>query len=408
MIIRLALKNLSRHLRRTILTTLAVTLGTALSLFSLGLGDGGHNQMIENGVRIGNGHLTVQMEGYLDSPSTSLFIADPVPLVKSLEEIEGISQVHPRIRGEGIISTARGSEGVQFLGIDPSRPGEGEIFRNSLHEGEFLSGSGREVVMGAKLAERLKVKLGRKAVITCQGSDGEITSLLVRVKGIFSSGSSSIDSSICLLPIGLLQESLSMGQGVTSISLYLDNPFQQERVQRAVADSLPEGPVRVYPWQVMQKELKDFVVIDDIFAYLTYGIILFIVAIGVLNTILMSVMERKREIGILTALGMEGRSVLTLVMTETALITLIGIAAGLAIGMSVHWYFAVYGLDLRIFTDQEFNLAGTIMDPVMYSQLRAHRVIQLCLVVFFLNITMGLYPAWKASRTLPVEAMEKP
>ena len=409
MVVKLAFRNLRRHMRRTLITVAAIALGTGLALFSIGLGDGGHLQMIENGVRIGQGHLTVQMKSYLESPSTSKFIADPGRFLDILENHPEIQSVFPRIRGDGILATAAGSEGVMFQGIDPSSPEEAAIFRKSLAEGEFLTGyDDARVVLGAKLADRLKLRLGKKVVLTTQDSTGEITSTLLRVQGIFRTGSGTIDGNICLIPIGNLQKVLRMGEGVTSIAVYLKNPFKQEAVYRELSGTLPEGSAGLYHWQTLQPDLRDYVVIDDAFGYMIYAIILLIVAIGVLNTVLMSVMERRREIGILTAVGMEGRHVMRMILVETVFITLIGITMGLVIGLGVNWYFSTYGLDLSSMSPEEWSLAGTIIDPVLRSHLRPHRAFGLCLAVFLLTVTMGIYPAWKASRTLPVEAMEKP
>lgn len=409
MIMKLAFRNLRRHLRRTIITVVAIGLGTGLALFSIGLGDGGHFQMIENGVRIGQGHLTVQREGFLESPSTSLFVEDPAPYMAVIEGSPHVDRVFPRIRGEGILATAAGAEGVMFQGIDPADPDEAVIFRSSISNGEFLTGyDDARVVLGAKLAERLKLRIGKKVVLTTQDAAGEITSTLLRVQGIYRSGSSSIDGSICIIPIGNLQNALSMGDGVTSIAVYLKNPFKQEEALADIASQLPSGPARLYKWQVLQPDLRDFVVIDDAFGYMIYAIILLIVAIGVLNTVLMSVMERRREIGILTAVGMDGGYVMRMILVETVLITVIGITIGLGIGLGVNWYFSTYGLDLSSMSQEDWSLAGTVIDPVLRSHLRPHRVFGLCLAVFLLTVTMGIYPAWKASRTLPVEAMEKP
>ena len=409
MVVKLAFRNLRRHFRRTLITVLAIALGTGLALFSIGLGDGGHFQMIENGVRIGQGHLTVQRDGFLESPSNSLYVEDPDPFMAVIRKSPYVDRVYPRIRGEGILATAAGAEGVMFQGIDPSSPGEADIFRKSLSEGEFLTGyNDARVILGAKLAERLKLKLGKKVVLTTQDAKGEITSTLLRVQGIFRSGSSSIDGSICIIPIGNLQNALDMGEGVTSIAVYLQNPFKQEEALAEISSQLPQGPALLYKWQTLQPDLRDFVVIDDAFGYMIYAIILLIVAIGVLNTVLMSVMERRREIGILTAVGMEGRHVMWMILVETVFITLIGITIGLAIGLGINWYFSTYGLDLSSMTKEEWSLAGTVIDPVLRSHLRPHRAFGLCMAVFLLTVTMGIYPAWKASRTLPVEAMEKP
>jgi ABC-type lipoprotein release transport system permease subunit len=409
LILKLAFRNLYRHLRRTIITLVAIALGTGLALFSIGLGDGGHRQMIENGVRIGQGHLTVQKEGFLESPSSSLYIRDPAPVLEILSSSVYVEELYPRIRGEGILATAAGAEGVGFQGIDPDSAGEAAIFRRSMVEGRFLSGiDDSRVVLGSKLAERLKVKLGRKVVLTTQDARGEITSTLLRVQGIFRTGSSAIDGTICLIPLGSLQKALSMGEGVTSIAIYLKNPFHQERAFKSLSDSLPDGPDRIYQWENLQPDLRDYVVIDDAFGYMIYAIILLIVAIGVLNTVLMSVMERRREIGILTAIGMGRRHVLGMVLAETVFITFTGIGLGLIIGLGVNWYFATHGLDLSSWSPEEWSLAGTVIDPVLRSHLRPHRALGLCAAVFLLTVTMGIYPAWKASRTEPVEAMEKP
>jgi ABC-type lipoprotein release transport system permease subunit len=409
MVVKLAFRNLVRHLRRTLLTVTAIALGTGLALFSIGLGDGGHFQMIENGVRIGQGHLTVQKEGFLESPSTSLYVEDPNPFIAVIRKSPYVEKTFPRIRGEGILATAAGAEGVMFQGIDPSFPGEATIFRKSLAEGKFLTGyDDASVVLGAKLADRLKLKLGKKVVLTTQDATGEITSTLLRVRGIFRTGSGTIDGNICLIPLGNIQKVLSMGEGITSIAVYLKNPFKQEQALAEIGSQLPQGSSRLYQWQVLQPDLRDYVVIDDAFGYMIYAIILLIVAIGVLNTVLMSVMERRREIGILTAVGMESNQVMRMILVETVFITLIGIIFGLAIGLGINWYFSTYGLDLSKWSAEEWSLAGTVIDPVLRSHLRPHRVFGLCLAVFLLTVTMGIYPAWKASRTLPVEAMEKP
>jgi len=409
MILKIAFRNLRRHLRRTTLTLVAIALGTGLALFSIGLGDGAHRQMIENGVRIGQGHLTLQRIGYLESPSSSLYIEDPSSYEGVFSKSPYVAKAFPRIRGDGMLATAAGAEGIQFYGIEPDDPNEAPIFRRSMESGQFLSDTnGPRVVLGRKLADRLDLSPGKKAVLTTQDANGEITSVLLHVKGIFRSGSDAIDGTICLIPIGTLQKTLSMGDGYTSIAVYLENPFQQEEAFRSLRGALPEGPVELYEWQDLQPDLRDYVVIDDAFGYMLYAIILLIVAIGVLNTVLMSVMERRREIGILTAIGMGSSSVMAMVLVETVFLTLGGIALGLLLGVGVNSYFSAYGLDLSSFSPEEWSLAGTVIDPVLRSHLRPGRALGVCLVVFFLTMTMGIYPAWKASRTEPVEAMEKP
>ncbi len=408
MIVKLAARNLRRYLRRTLLTLTGIAFGTALAMIAIGLGDGTHDMMIRNGLQLGQGHITIQPEGYLQSPSAGLFLKETSGLLKIISSEPEVALSYPRVRGEGILSSASGGEGISFMGIDPGIEGEGELVLRSMDSGEFLDGpEGNWIVIGKKLAELLSLKVGRKTVLTVQDSQGQITSTLLRVKGIFHSGSPEIDRIYTLIPIKTVQKTLAMGNGVTSIAVYLKENRETKTVLKKLRSSISSEKIAVLPWQKIQPSLRDFVVLDDAFGYLYYLIILIIVSIGVLNTVLMSVMDRKREIGILMAVGMRPGSVLRMILAETCLIALLGTASGLIIGYGFHYYFATHGLDLSSFVG-EFSLAGTVLDPVYYSSLRPVRIIQIFTVIILTTITMGIYPAFKAARTEPVEAMEKP
>ncbi len=408
MILKLAARNLRRYLRRTLLTLAGIAFGMALAMIAIGLGDGAHDMMIENGLQLGQGHITIQPKDYLQSPSTSLFLEETSGLLNIIASEPEVALSYPRVRGEGMLSSASGGEGISFMGIDPGIEGEGKLVLRSMDSGEFLDGPGGNwIVIGKKLAELLSLKVGRKTVLTVQDSQGEITSTLLRVKGIFYSGSPEIDRTYTLIPIKTAQNILGMGSGVTSIAVYLKEQRKTKTVLKKLRKSVSSEKIAVLPWQKVQPSLRDFVVLDDAFGYLYYLIILIIVSIGVLNTVLMSVMDRKREIGILMAVGMRPGSVLRMIITETCLIAVLGTSAGLIIGYSIHYYFATHGLDLSSYMG-EFSLAGTILDPVYYSKLRPARIIQICTVIILMTVTMGIYPAIKASRTEPVEAMEKP
>ncbi|MEE8319496.1 MAG: FtsX-like permease family protein [bacterium] len=408
MVVNLAVRNLRRYLRRTLLTLTGIALGMALAMMAIGLGDGGHDMMIENGLALGQGHITIQPQNYLQSPSTGLFLTDVSGLNDIIRSEPEIEISYPRIRGDGMLSSAAGGEGIAFVGIDPGIGGEGKIIQRSMVEGEFPNSSeGNWIVIGRKLAKLLNLKVGRKTVLTVQDSAGEITSALFRVKGIFYSGSPEIDRVYTIMPLKTLQEILGMGNGVTSIAVYLGEHRETKAVLKRLRKTIPDERIDVLPWQKVQSELRDFVVLDDAFGYLYYLIIMIIVSIGVLNTVLMSVMDRKREIGILMAVGMKPGSVLRMILMETSLIAILGTIAGFILGYGIHFYFATQGLNLESFMG-DISLAGTVIDPVYYSKMRPARILQICTVVILMTVSMGIYPAVKASKTEPVEAMEKP
>ncbi|MFV2081719.1 MAG: ABC transporter permease, partial [bacterium] len=161
MIVKLAARNLRRYLRRTLLTLTGIAFGTALAMIAIGLGDGTHDMMIRNGLQLGQGHITIQPEGYLQSPSAGLFLKETSGLLKIISSEPEVALSYPRVRGEGILSSASGGEGISFMGIDPGIEGEGELVLRSMDSGGFLDGpEGNWIVIGKKLAELLSLKVG--------------------------------------------------------------------------------------------------------------------------------------------------------------------------------------------------------------------------------------------------------
>jgi ABC-type antimicrobial peptide transport system permease subunit len=193
--------------------------------------------------------------------------------------------------------------------------------------------------------------------------------------------------------------------GVTRVAIYLDSQFEVQNVLSLLRSRLSSLPVEVLPWEEVMPDLRRFVQLDDAGNYLFLGIILVIVALGILNTILMSVLERTREFGVILGLGLSPRLLFLMIIFETSLLALLSMILGSALGFGTHHYFATVGLNIAGFTAERLTLAGTILDPILYSQLRPARVIGLLLIIFFVTLAAGLYPAVKASRLAPVKAI---
>ena len=410
-ILVLAWRNLWRNRRRTGIAVSMVAVGLSLAIFAIGLGDGGHVQMIRSAIRMGEGHLTIQPRGYLATPSNDLYLHLGETLLTHPPLVTAEARVAPRIALQVLVSTAYNSLGVGLEGIEPRADPFTDLLRPRLTDGAWLEpGDDTGVLVGRHMADKLHVRIGSKLVVMAGGSGGEVESRLGRVRGIFESGLEQLDSYLVLttLPFARpLLPGLQRGrddQAVTRLAIFLDDPDQLPALKaRLIASPPPEGVV--LDWQEMMPQVVNFVIVDDLFNYIWLAFILAMVAFGIVNTILMSALERTREFGLLRALGMKGGTVLVLMLCETVLLALVAMAVGWGIGGGAHLYLAFNGLDLTALYPEGVETGGMYMEPIIYSHLSLARVLALSGIVFVTTLLSGLYPAFKAAGISPVAAL---
>jgi putative ABC transport system permease protein len=410
-LITLAWRNLWRARRRTLITVSTVAFGFSLAIFAIGLGDGGHVQMVHDAIQMGDGHLTIQPKGYLATPSNSLYLHHGEALLAHRPLLESDARIAPRIFLQVLVSTAYNSLGVGLEGIEPTDDPFAEELFPYLRQGEWLAPGDRYgVLLGSKMAEKLKVHVGSKVVVMAGGENGEVESRLGHVRGIFDAKLDQIDGYLVVATLDFARPLLPGyrpgrdDQAVTRLALFLDQPSEQAALKaRLQATPLPEGVV--LDWEQMMPQVVNFVFVDDLFNYIWLAFILVMVAFGIVNTILMSALERTREFGLLRALGMRGGHVLTLMLCETVLLALVAMAMGWLLGGSAHVYFALHGLDLSSVYPEGVQTAGMYMNPVIYPHLSAGRIAALSGIVFGTTLLSGLYPAFKAAGISPVAAL---
>ena len=412
-LLMLAWRNLWRNRRRTIITLSTIALGFAMAVISIGLGDGAHNNMIRNGIRMGEGHLTIQPSGYQESPANYLFLENGIALmdrVSALPDFEG--RVLPRIDLQLLVASANNSLGAGFKGIDPTLDPLGQMLGKGLLSGQWLkAGDQRGILIGRIMADRLKAKVGTRLVLMSGTRAGDVESRLARVRGIFSSGVDELDGFLALGDLSLARGFLEAegavpdGGAVTRLALFLtkgDSPV----LWRDRIISLPLPPeVVALDWQQMMPQLVNFILLDDAGNYIWLSFVLIMVASGILNTILMSVLERTREFGLLRALGLRPALLLRLVLMETVLLAVLALLIGWGLAGLLHWYFATQGLDLSGLYPDGQQVMGVVLDPVMKSELSPNRIATLTGVVLGTTLLAGVYPAIRAARITPVAAL---
>lgn len=419
LLVKISWRNLWRNPRGTLLTALALGVGLALLLISLGLLDGGHEQTIADGVQLGPGHVVIQAKGYQDSGSDELLLpAEVVSSTKGFLQTADMKRlvrgVSPRLLGTGLLRSSANATGVRIMGVIPQDETAVSLIPQRMVEGTYLSDEGlSEVVIGAALARKLEVKVGSKVVLMTQalrppenGPGQEMQSTLLRVNGIFHTGLQAVDASIIHLPLPAVQTLLGVTDGcVTQVSLLLDLEGASPLVAGALRKQITGALVEVLTWRESIPMLAQILGLDDAFNYIMNGVILAMAGLGILNTILMRVLERRYEFGVCKALGLRPRQLAVMVIGESLVLTAISLALGLVLGLSVHHRFATSGLDLRwVFK------AGLppvfVLDPILYSRLTPYRIVWSVGIVFMMATIISFYPALKAARTELPDALK--
>ncbi len=412
-ILKLAWRNLGRNRRRTVLTAATVALGLALLLVTFGLGDGSHLQMIDNAVRMGSGHVLIQHQGYHDHGGVQRALeAETLSQVRVWIEREGFdgsvqSRVE-RVFSTGLASSADGSTAVRVIGSQPGPESEASKFGEKLVAGEFLSSeTGDQAVVGAGVARKLGVGLGSKFVVLSQASgSAELQSRLLRVHGILRTGMDELDQRLVIIPLEAAQELLLLPGQVHQVAVFMEDVEGAHALARRGRTDLPAS-AEVLDWADAMPELIEFIRMDNAGNYLFNGIFLLLIAFVVLNTLMMSALERRREYALLDALGLTPAGRFFMMFTEAVLLALFSTAAGLALGYGAHLYLESHGLPLEAFYDGEGDLsaAGAVMDPVLYSRLSNERLLVSASIIMFLTMILALVPAWRAGRRVSVQLL---
>ncbi len=414
-LVLLAMRNLRRHVRRTMLTAAAMIVGGALLIFSFALGDGSHEQWIDSGVRLGEGHITIERPEF----RVSRRIEDRLPaeVRRAAEEAFSSPEIAPRVVATtaklsitGLASSAAGARPAQIVAVDPAAEAEFSPIDDQAIEGRYLEPDDRlAAYVGVELVESLDLRLGSRFVVQAQDVEREIAGQLLRVVGIFRSGVPEVDQTLVHIPLATAGEWLGSAGDVTNVGVVLDDSTAvaavAARLERALVEPIARGDARVMGWREANPALGAAVAIDDFGNYLTQGFIFTIIAFGIVNTVLMSVLHRRREFGVLQALGLTPGQTGTTVLIEGLTLTAASGFIGVGLGLAFTWYFFGDGLDFSAFMG-EMTFSGVVVDPIITPLFRTARLVQVLLFILFIGAAASVYPALRAARLDLAEAMK--
>lgn len=409
MLLVLSWRNLTRRKRRAFITALTVALGVFLSVTFTALGDYSYTNMINTSAKMGFGHVTVEADGYNANPSLDKRIAKVDELLTIVRADPGVESAVPRITGQAMFSTASRSVGGVFMSIDPKVETQSTMaFLGMIADGRMFDDvDGRGAVIGVKLMKKLNLKLGGKFVYTTTGATGDLVSEVARVTGSFKTGVEEVDGSFALLPIGRMRNALGYSRDeATMIVTFIRDHRDAEGVKAVLEKPLAGRGLEILTWRQTQADMAGHVAVDQATNYIYQFLVGVMIAAGILNTVMMGVLERWREFGVMVALGLKPSRLSMMVIVESLLLGLFGLVLGVVITAPWYIYMSVVGIDLSGYLQEGADVSGVLVDPTLKFRLYKESVAGILSGVFALTALAGIYPAWKAGRTNPVETLK--
>ena len=405
--LRLALRNVGRNKRRTALTLAAAVFAVVLVVHMIALTTGVHARMIEDSVRMHAGHLQVTGAGYLEDRTLERFVAWTPALAAALDAAPGVAAAAPRVNGFALLSNGPASQGVALIGVDPQREGGVSSWPARVVRGSFLSPrSQREILLGERLAEALRVDLGGEVLVYTVAYTLENAYELFRVAGVIRAPDPTLERSLALITLADAQALFAYAGRASEVALLARDSARLAETRAAVAAAIAPhagAPLDVNPWPIVMPELAQMLVIDDAQNYSMLAILVVVVAFGLLNTVLMSVLERQRELGVMLALGLAPSALFRLVYVESLLLSGLGLALGLALALPAAAIMERHPIPITGEVREMSEMFG--VTPVITWQLTAWNPAIAALLMTAIALLAALYPAAKAASARPVDAL---
>jgi len=411
---QLAWRNLWRNPRRTLIAMAAIGFGYAMLLFVACLMAGLRQQMIETGTSLVLSDIEVHASAYYPNRSIHQTLGgrqgtDVGALVAAIAADPRVYAASPRVYGYGLVSATHQSAGAEFLGVLPDQEKKVTVLHTRIVKGSYLSEQiPKGIVMGDKLATTIGIGVGSEIILLTQAADGSMGNDLYTVVGIFHTGLDAIDRGLVLMSLPSMQELLRLPPvRIHEVGIKLHDITEATTTARALGVQLSKTlPVRVRAWPELVPELADYVQFNRGVTFILFFIFFLLAIIGIVNTMLMAVFERTRELGMLMAVGMRPVQVVGLILAEAAGLAGASLVLGGAIGVPLLWYLQVHGLNLGGAID-EVSMAGVVVGHHWYGRQDFSAYGQAALGLAVTALVSALYPALRAARFRPTEALRK-
>ncbi len=397
---KMAFRQLGRNRRRTFFSALAVGVGLMLLVLMASVINGEMGGAIETAIHLQSGHIQVRSASY-DENKNSLkwedLVANPDQLAGQIAALPQVAAATPRLFASGFLATGNETTGVSVYGIDPASAAN-DPYRNGLLSGSFLTADDSSgLLVGQPAALRLHLNVGDNVSLSVNTANGNVEEQTFAIRGIFSTGTYGFDNSTILLPLAKAQAITQTENHASTIFVLLKDTSATDSVAAALKTSTG---LKVLTWRDLNPLVLQFESLAQSYIGLFYLIILAIAASVIINTLIMSVYERTREIGILSAVGMRGSRIMGLFLAESTLLAIGGVIFGVILGMLAVYLFNIHGFYIG-----NMGISGMLVTDTIHAKPVLNDFINLSILTFIVTLLSGLYPAITASRLEPVAAL---
>ncbi|MEY3369237.1 MAG: hypothetical protein RI973_2392 [Bacteroidota bacterium] len=402
MLFILAWRNLWRNRSRTLITMASVWCAVVLAAFSMSLQQGAFNNLIANVVSFYSGYLQVQHVAYWEEQTLENSFEGEGSLQDSLQRLPGISAVAPRIQAFALASAGEKTKGCLVAGIDPQAEDSVTQLRRKLSAGQYLRDGDEAVLVAEGLARRLKIGLHDTLVLLGQGYYGSMAAGKFPVSGIVGFGSPELNDRAVFMPVAAARRWLDADGMATALVLLPELPEQTDQLAAELRLSLPPE-LRAITWKEMMPDIIEHIETDTASSRIMLGVLYLLITFGIFSTLLMMMAERRREFGMLIALGMKKWQLGAVVLCESVLITVTGCLVGILAGIPVIWWFSIHPIRLKGESAAAFSRFG--FEPVIPASTDFWILAEQAVIVLLIGLLLSLYPLYKVIRMDPVAAM---
>ena len=399
-----AWRNIWRNRLRSLIIIASVAIGLFSGIFVLGIYEGMMKTRIRTVIDTEVGHLQIHHPKFKDDYDPVFTISEIEKLKKALHGLSQIKCMAFRSITQGMLSTSTSSAGVQINGVIQKDENIASQLNVKIKEGMALNPEKKNAILiGWNLANKMKLKVGSKLVLTFIDSESNITSGAFRVTGIYRTDNTPLDEQNVYVHQTTLNNYLATSNASHEIVLLLHNNSEVEAVQQKLHNQFPKYSIKT--WRENSPESDLMVSTINQYSFIIMVIIMIALAFGIINTMLMSVLERTREIGMLTALGMNRLRVFLLILTETVLLTLIGVPIGLLISWIVIKYFGTAGIDISTYSETAMSSFG--FNSIIYPEFPINMIVNVMIIVISTALLAALFPSIKAIKLQPADALRQ-
>jgi ABC-type lipoprotein release transport system permease subunit len=403
-----AWRNLWRHSRRTLITATAMGVGVAMCMATIALQDGMFLQMFDVMVTDTLGHVQLHHPEYPGKKRLHDTMKDGEALVAQAEALDGVEGTAPRLMAFALAGGEEKSAGAQIMGVSPAREAALTGIDAKLTDGAWLPEEpGLKIVVGHELAKDLKVGVGDELVLVGQDAYGGMANDLFEIVGIARTGKTAMDRGGVWVHLADLQTFQALDDQLHELLIVGDDAEQAAALKEQVVTMPASEGALVQTWREADPPTAAMMDSSDATAFILLFVVLSVSALGILNTMLMSVFERMKEFGVLRALGLRPGKLIQVVVLESMLLAGIATTIGLVLGGALDAYLVIHGIDFSASSGEGFSFAGLTLDPVIHGTVRPEGIVITVAAVIICTLAAAIWPALRAARLEPVEAMRE-